>query len=163
MTALSITTIRQRPDLLPLVAKWLWREFWNSDGYSLQQTQAIYAECVAKTGAPQTFVLLEDELPVGTATLAREDLDERPDLTPWLAGVFIVPDRRGRGYVNHLLSEFERACRTASIDVAWLYTTTADRVYAQAGWETVEVIKRPGKLPITLMRRAIPGGPAPSN
>lgn len=156
MTTLCVTTIRKRPDLLPIVAEWLWREWWEQKGRTLEQTQAIYGDCIAERGAPQTFVLLEGERPVGTVTLARKDLDERPDLTPWLAGVFVIPDRRGRGYVHHLFTEFERACRAASVEVAWLYTNTAERVYLRAGWERVEVIQRPGKLPIILMRRTIP-------
>ena len=153
---LRVTTIRERPDLLPIVAEWLWREWWEQKGRTLEQAQAIYADCVAETGAPQTFVLLEGELPVGTVTLARKDLDERPDLTPWLAGVFVIPDRRGRGYVYHLFDEFERACQAVSVEAAWLYTNTAERVYLRAGWERTEVIQRPGKLPIILMRRIIP-------
>ena len=126
---------------------------------TLEQTIAVYADCVAERGAPQTFVLLEDDRPVGTATLAREDLDERPELTPWLAGVFVVPDRRGRGYVQHLLAVFEAACRAASIEVVWLYTSKAERIYRRAGWETVEVIERQGRRSVTLMRRVILGDP----
>ena len=159
MTNLRVTTIRMRPDLLPIVAEWLWREWWKQKGCTLEQTQAIFAACVAETGPPQTFVLLEDEIAVATVTLARHDLDERPNLTPWLAGVFVVPEKRGRGYVDHLLTEFENACRAASIEVAWLYTNTAERVYLRAGWQAAEIIHRPGKRPVTLMSRAIPNEP----
>lgn len=158
MTSLSVTTIRERPDLLPIVAEWLWREWWEGWGRTLEQTQTIYAQCVATVGAPQTFILLEDDVPVGTVTMARKDLDERPDLTPWLAGVFVVPDRRGRGYVKLLFAEFEEACRAASVETAWLYTNTAEHIYIRAGWETAEVIRRPGKRDVTLMRRTVPYG-----
>ena len=156
MTSLRVTTVRQRPDLLPVVAEWLWHEWWKRRGQTLEQTEAVYAQCVAELGAPQTFILLEGDVAVGTVTMARKDLDERPDLTPWLAGVFVVPDRRGRGYVKLLFTEFEKACRTASVETAWLYTNTAERIYLRAGWEAVEVIHRPGKRAVTLMRRAIP-------
>ena len=153
---LVVTTVARRPDLLPVVADWLWREWWQQKGRSLKQTQAIYAECQAEIGAPQTFVLLTGQTPIGTVTLARRDLDERPDLTPWLAGVFVVPDARGRGYVRHLLDAFDQACRAASIRTAWLYTNTAERIYLRNGWQVAEVIERQGKLPTTLMRRDLP-------
>ena len=155
MADLRVTTIRERPDLVPIVAGWLWAEWWKHHGYTLEQTQALVAGHVAAVGVPQTLVLLEDELPVGTATLAASDLDERPDLTPWLAGVFVVPERRGRGHVRHLLDGFEDACLAASITVAWLYTRTAERIYRRAGWETMEVVHRPGKEPVALMRRTL--------
>ena len=160
---LAVTTIAKRPDLLPVVADWLWREWWQRKGRSLEQTQAIYAECCAEVGAPQTFVLLAGGTPVGTVTLARKDLDEKPDLSPWLAGVFVVPEARGRGYVYRLLAAFDEACRAASVGTAWLYTNTAERVYLRAGWHVAEVIQRQGKLPITLMRRDFPGATSSSS
>lgn len=150
---LEIDTIAKRPDLLPVIANWLWHEWWKTWGRTLEETQAIYAECRAEIGAPQTFILLANDIPIGTVTLARKDLDLKPDLTPWLAGVFVVPERRGRGYVRHLLEAFDEACRLASIKTVWLYTNTAEHVYLRAGWQVAEIIHRPSKLPITLMRR----------
>ena len=156
VTGLTVTTVRERPDLLPVVAEWMWLQWWREQGRTLEQTQAIYAECVAEVGPPQTFVLLEGDQPVGTVTLARKDLEERPDLTPWLSGVFTVPERRGRGYFRLLLAEFDEACRAASVETAWLFTNTAEQVYLKTGWETAEVIHRPNGKLFTLMRRAIP-------
>jgi len=150
---LAVTTIARRPDLLPVIADWLWREWWQRSGHSLEQTQAIYAAGCAEVGVPQTFVLLAGETPIGTASLARTDLEERPDLTPWLAGVFVVPEARGRGRVRHLLAAFDEACRAASIGTAWLYTSNAERVYLRGGWHIAETVQRQGKRPTTLMRR----------
>ena len=156
MTRLSVATVKDRPDLLPVVAGWMWHQWWRQAGRTLEQTEAIYAECTAKVGAPQTFVLLEGDEPVGTVTLARKDLEERPDLTPWLAGVFVVPERRGRSYFRLLLAAFEAACRAASVETAWLFTNTAEHVYLRTGWETVEVVHRPDGEAFTVMRRIIP-------
>ncbi len=150
---LTVTTIAKRPDLLPTVADWLWREWWQRSGHSLEQTQAIYAVGCAEVGVPQTFVLLAGGTPIGTASLARTDLEERPDLTPWLAGVFVVPEARGRGRVRHLLAAFDGACRAAAIPTAWLYTNTAEQVYLRGGWHVAETVQRQGKRPTTLMRR----------
>lgn len=156
MTTLSVTTVRERPDLLPVVAEWMWHQWWEKAGRTLEQTEAIYAECIAVVGAPQTFVLLEGDVPVGTVTLAQKDLEERPNLTPWLAGVFVVPERRGRGYFRALLGAFEKACRDASIETAWLFTNTAENVYLRTGWETIELVRRPDIEAFAVMRRAIP-------
>ena len=153
---LTITRTADRPDLVPIVARWLWHEFWQHDGYTLDQTWAAIAASVALSGPPQTFVLLLGDQPVGTASLATEDLDERPDLTPWLAGVFVVPEARGRGYAARLVAAVEAACQSACISTVWLYTNTAERLYARAGWRVVETVPRHGKRPVTLMRRNLP-------
>jgi hypothetical protein len=72
---------------------------------------------------PRTFILLADGESVGTASLAAHDLDERPDLTPWLAGVFVDPHTRGRGYAANLIAAIEHEAQAASIATLWLYPT----------------------------------------
>jgi GNAT superfamily N-acetyltransferase len=148
-----IVRIADRPDLAAIVAGWLWHEWWHQDGYTLEQTYDAVAAFVSPSGPPQSFVLLVDGKPIGTASLVAHDLDERPDLTPWLAGVFVSPEARGRGNVIHLIHAVEAACRASAISVVWLYTAGAERVYARAGWQSVESVQRHGRRPVTLMRR----------
>ena len=149
----EIVRIAERPDLVPMVAQWLWDEWHLDAGDSLEATRDAVAASVSPSGPPQTFVLLVDNRPVGTASLVAHDLDERPNLTPWLAGVFVIPEARGRGHVIHLIQAVEVACRSAGVGTVWLHTTGAERVYAQAGWHSVEAIRRHGRRPVTLMRR----------
>jgi hypothetical protein len=84
-------------------------------------------------GPPQTFVLLVNEQPVGTASLVAHDMDERPDLTPWLAGVFVIPEARGHRHPIRLVQSVEAACRSAGVGTVWPHTTNAERVYARVG------------------------------
>jgi GNAT superfamily N-acetyltransferase len=156
-----IVRIADRPDLVPTVAQWLWHEWWRDVGHTLEATRDAVAASVSPLGPPQTFVLLVDDEPVGTASLVAHDLEERPDLTPWLADVFVIPEARGRGHVIHLIQAVEAACRSAGIGTVWLYTAGAERVYARAGWRTVEAIQRQGRRPVTLMRRHLTS-PMPS-
>src|SRR5688572_13759565 len=53
---------------------------------------------LAQPGQSQETFLLDDNVPVGTASLVNSDLPSRPDLTPWLAGVLVLPAFRGQGY-----------------------------------------------------------------
>jgi GNAT superfamily N-acetyltransferase len=156
---LSVVTTSARPDLAPLVALWLWQAFWRAGGHSLETIQSLVQNSVTAGAMPRTFVLLVDDAPVGTASLVTHDLDERPDLTPWLAGVYVEPQARGNGYATHLIAAVEAACRAKSIATLWLYTDTAERIYARIGWQTVETIQHRsqtirGKIkPVMLMRR----------
>ena len=147
-----IVRTADRPDLLPVVAGWLWQEFWRRGGHTLEHVQTVFAGSTAEVGPQQTFVLLVGDAPVGTASLVEHDLDARPDLTPWLAGVFVAPDQRGRGYAAHLIAAVEDACRAAAIPTLWLYTRNSERIYARVGWRTVEVFDYRDR-PVALMRR----------
>ncbi|MBV8653006.1 MAG: GNAT family N-acetyltransferase [Alphaproteobacteria bacterium] len=121
-------------------------------GDTLAQTEATVAASTASRGPPQIFVLLADGVPVGTASFLAEDLEERPDLTPWLANVFVAPEARGRGHVRDLIAAVEAAARAAAVPTLWLFTHDADRIYARAGWRPVEAFEHRG-LSTVLMRR----------
>ena len=157
-----IVRTSERPDLIPTVAAWVWEAFWGRDGYTLEHVEGVYRSFTAEVGPQQAFVLLIDERPVGVASLVFGDLEERPDLSPWLAGVFVAPEARGRGHVAGLIRAVEDAARAGGVPILWLYTSSAERIYARAGWRTVEAIEHNGR-PAVLMQRALaPTPPAPS-
>jgi GNAT superfamily N-acetyltransferase len=81
---------------------------------------------------PRTFVLLRDDEPAGTASLAEQDLESRPDLSPWLAGVFVEPAARGQSLAGRLVAAVEDECRRMRIGSMSLYTRSAERVYSRA-------------------------------
>ena len=149
-----IVTLADRPDLGDMVARWIWDEWSRHSGYSFGQThEYVMASATNRSGPPQTFVLLSSGQPIGTASFVVADLRERPDLTPWLASVFVAPAARRRGHVIPLIKAVEAAAVSASIPTLWLHTETAKHIYAKAGWQTVEIVRREGKNPATLMRR----------
>jgi GNAT superfamily N-acetyltransferase len=149
---LRVVSTAERPDLAPVVASWLWEEFRRPRGQTLEETLAAVHGAIAAARMPRTFVLLADGEPVGMASLAARDFEARPELTPWLAGVFVAPASRGRGFVAALIAAVEDECRENSIATLWLYTRRAERVYLRAGWRTVETVAHDGKT-YALMRR----------
>jgi hypothetical protein len=50
-----------------------------------------------------------------------------------------------------LIGVLEQAARAEAMQTLWLYTNTAERVYARAGWQTVERFQY-YSLPTALMR-----------
>jgi len=85
-------------------------------------------------GPEACFVLFDGAEPAGTASLAREDLLSRPDLTPWLAGVVVQPEFRRRGHASRLVRHVEGFARAAEVERMWLYTTHAEGFYLRLGW-----------------------------
>jgi N-acetylglutamate synthase-like GNAT family acetyltransferase len=149
----EIVTLADRPDLAAIISAWIWNEWSKHDGFSYEETLEYVAASSGGEDIPQSFVLLVDGEPVGTSSLVAADLKERPDLTPWMASVFVIPEARRRGHVIPLIQAVEAAAVAASIPTLWLHTDTAARIYASSGWRTAEIIQRAGKNPATLMRR----------
>ncbi len=155
-----IVSTSERPDLVPVTVQWRWDAFFRDSGRPfdelLTEAHRVAAQALPM---PRTFVLLEDGEPVGTASLAPEDLEERPDLTPWLAGVVVAPHARRRGCAARLVAAVETEAAHAGFSTLWLYTRTAERIYARVGWETVERLQHNGHS-VALMRRTLGSEPA---
>ncbi|QXM24130.1 GNAT family N-acetyltransferase [Elioraea tepida] len=95
-------------------------------------------------------------MPVGTASLAAEDADSCPDLTPWLASVFVVPDRRGRGYGRVLVAAVECAARLGGFSMIWLFTDKAAGLCASLGWCPAGSVKDHGRRYLLIAARPRP-------
>lgn len=148
--AFSIVGLTDRPELAPAVARWLLEEFRHALSPSHDEQ---VAKLLAQKGPEETFVLFDDEEPVGTASLVTNDLPLRPDLTPWLASVLERPAFRGRRYSAPLVQRVEAAA-AQSAAVLWLYTWTAEPVYARLGWERVGLERDTDRnIEVVLMKR----------
>jgi GNAT superfamily N-acetyltransferase len=110
-------------------------------------------------GPEETFVLFDRDRPVGTASLVHRDLETRPDLTPWLAGVFVQPAFRGQGYATELVRRVEAFASSASVPTLWLYTWTAEPLYTRLGWQRAGLETDPKRgREVALMTRRLSGG-----
>jgi GNAT superfamily N-acetyltransferase len=159
---IEIVNLVERPDLVPLTARWTWEEWGSSAGLSLEA--AIAMRTPGPDGFEKCFVLLDDGEPAAMASLARQDMDERPDLLPWLAGVYVDTPFRGRGHGVRVVRRVEQAALEAGVTTLWLYSNTAEGLYRKLGWLDHEVVHRPGKKATLVMRRDLGGenGASPS-
>lgn len=152
---ISIVTTTQRPELAPITGKWRWEAFFRDDGISLadmlrqEEAAAASAELL-----PTVLVMLDDGRPVGMVTLCLNDLEGRPDLNPWLAGLYVEPNHRGKGCALYLIDALETLARDANIDRLSLYTASAVKLYQQAGWTTVETFDQASER-FSIMQKSI--------
>lgn len=148
-----IAAVSEQPELARLVAEWRVNAFFDRPGsYTVDEMTALI---LRPPGGPnETFVLFNGQRPAGTAGLMRNDLESRPDLTPWLGGLYVEPAFRGRGYATALVRQVEAFARASSIPVLWLYTLNAKELYLRLGWLFAGVEQEDGHN-VVLMRREL--------
>jgi len=78
LMTLSFVATSAWPDLVPQVVDWLREEFWHASSPSREQQ--IATMLAQPDQSEETFVLLDDNVPIGTASLVNNDLPSRPDL-----------------------------------------------------------------------------------
>ena len=146
-----VVTVSEQPELAALVAEWRVRAFFaHPGGCTIDEMTALILK--PPGGPNKTFVLFESDRAVGTAGLMRSDLESRPDLTPWLGGLYVEPAFRGRGHATALVRKVEDFARAVPASTLWLYTLSADRLYLRLGWQHAGVEQEDGR-DVILMRR----------
>lgn len=150
-----IESLAAHLDLAPVVAKWLWDEWVHLDdpNSTLEEwTQRVAARDRVDV-IPATYVALRSagEL-VGTVSLTAHDLAIRPELTPWLAALYVPEHARGQGIGRALVEHVEARARTMHIVRLYLYTDTAQGLYEKCGWQLLERVEFRDKLGVVMER-----------
>jgi GNAT superfamily N-acetyltransferase len=150
-----IVPLSDHPEMALLIAEWFLDAFRHDLSPSHDElTAQLLAQ---KAPSEDTFILLADDVPVGTASLVTKDLPSRPDLTPWLASVLVRPQFRGKGYSTPLVRHVEAAATAQAVKVLWLYTWSAEPLYARLGWERVGLERDSDRnIEVVLMKRDLP-------
>jgi GNAT superfamily N-acetyltransferase len=160
---MRIAYLADHPHLIPQLAV-LNFEQWGylHPGETLAgRTARVEAVC-GRGGVPSVVVALDDDGGLcGAAMLIACDMDIRPDLTPWLAGVYVVAACRGRGYGSALVQRIEAEASALGSPRLYLYTPDAMGFYSRLGWGADERCDYLGQQ-VTVMSKAC-GGPADSH
>lgn len=84
------------------------------------------------------LVAKADSEPVGTCLLVESEIEPNHDLSPWLAGLFVVPEYRRKGAGAVLVRAIEDQARQRGFSRLYLYTTDAVGFYERLGWEVID-------------------------
>ncbi len=120
----------------------------------LESRARRFEACCGRGGVPSVVVALEDDELAGSAMLIASDMDTRPDLTPWLAGVYVVTGHRGRGVGSALVTRVEAEASALGVTRLYLYTPDAMAFYAHLGWVAGERCEYLGQA-VTIMSKRL--------
>ena len=107
-------------------------------GESLEDRTARLRSSCGRNAIPSVVVALGDAELLGSAMLVADDMDSRPHLTPWLAGVFVKPQCRGKGIGSALVRRIESEARSLGVSTLYLYTPHTESLYERLGWSVAE-------------------------
>jgi GNAT superfamily N-acetyltransferase len=78
----------------------------------------------------------------------------RDDLTPWLGGMWVAPQYRGRGIGTALCSVVEEKAEVLGYDELFLFTLDKQPWYSALNWSSLEPARWRGQ-PGTIMRKRL--------
>lgn len=159
---MRIDTIADHPDLIETVAHWQWGEWGHLDPEdSLAARIAGLRDQVDAGHIPATFIALDGDEPLGSASIVADDLPTHPELTPWLASVYVTPAARGRGVASALVRHVVGRAAAMGVARLYLYTEGARGLYEKLGWRAIAADHFEGS-PVTIMAIDLVPGTMPA-
>ena len=76
--------------------------------------------------------------PIGTCLLVESEIEPNHDVSPWLAGLFVVAEHRRKGAGAELVRAIENQARQREFSRVYLYTNDAVGFYERFGWEVID-------------------------
>ena len=135
----TISDLRRRPEFFDTVADRIWKAWWQESGYPLAYISTRLRENMAATPIPFALVAHDGNRFLGTASVIASDLEERPQLTPWVAAVWVEEAARRRGAGAALVNRAAQDCFALGILRAYLCARPRmSGFYEGLGWTVTE-------------------------
>jgi GNAT superfamily N-acetyltransferase len=136
---MHIAYLADRPEFIPTLARWHYQEWaYLRPGDSVEGRIARLRGSCGRGEIPLTLVAVSDREVFGSASLVEHDMDNRPELLPWLSGVFVRPERRRHGIGAALVRRIMDEATSLRVSKLYLYTMDRTAFYANLGWSLLE-------------------------
>ena len=137
--AMQVEYLADHRDRLQEVAE-LHHGEWPSPelGDSIEARERTLSTCCRRGEIPLGVIALDQNALCGFALLVPQDFELRPNLSPWLAGVFVRPQYRMRGVGSALAMRIAREAKALGFETLYLYTAHSETLYGRLGWKVLE-------------------------
>jgi GNAT superfamily N-acetyltransferase len=140
----TIELLADHEELIPVIGAMRWREWGHAPE---PEDPAWWVDVTAREAGrddlPVTWVAIDrDGRALGAVGLGQFDLEERRDRSPWVLGMIVQPDCRGRGIGRLLLSHLEAWAAVRGNTEVWVANEgPAVGFYRACGWELREEVE----------------------
>jgi GNAT superfamily N-acetyltransferase len=136
---MRIEYLATNPDRLREVAELHFGEWPSPElGDSVDAREKKLSVCCSWGEVPLGVIALDQDDLCGFALLVPQDFELRPNLSPWLAGVFVRPGHRKRGVGSALVERIQYEATALGLKTLYLYTAHSETLYARLGWKVIE-------------------------
>ena len=127
----KIMRVTDRPELIRMLAEWF-SDKWGipKQAYIDSMTDA----CKTLSAVPQWYAVFDGGQIIGGAGVIENDFHDRPDLTPNVCAVYVIPEARCRGIAGELLEYISFDMKAKGIDTLYLVTDHTS-FYERYGWK----------------------------
>jgi GNAT superfamily N-acetyltransferase len=134
-----VSNLRQRPQFADTIADRGWNAWWVESGAPLPDYRAHLDPMVQGAGIPSGFVAHTGTRYLGSSLLIECDHDLRPNLTPWIAALWVEPEARRSGIARDLITAARIEAKKLGHERCYLCASPDNSpYYLNRGFEQIE-------------------------
>ena len=134
----SIIDLKEQPQHIDTLAQWHhkeWSHFNPQENIAqrIKKMQPYFND----NFVPTTFLAIDGEL-LGSAAIVDNDMETRPELSPWLASVYVAAQHRNNGVGSKLVNHVVEQAKLNDINKLYLMTPDKKDFYQALGWKQID-------------------------
>ena len=150
-----IEYLADHKDIIPTIAGWSYEEWsYLHPERTLSDVEQSILEGSNKKHIPVSLVAIDRGKVIGIIALKTSDFKARPNLGPWLAGLYVDKLQRGKGVGTRLVHEIEKLAARLGASKLFLVTDDAENFYSKLSWSVLERTVWQG-ISVTVMEKDI--------
>ena len=136
---LCIDYLANHPQHIATLAKWHQQQWHNISPHLDTNKRISHLSAHHNVAAiPVTLIAQQQNQLIGSASLVEDDMQDRPQYSPWLASVYVDPAYRQQGIASTLISDIITQARLLELPQIYLFTADQSEFYAKRDWKTIE-------------------------
>jgi len=136
---MKIEYLADHKDVISTLAQWSYEEWsYLHPERTLSDVEQLVLQGSNKEHIPISLVAIDKGEVIGMIALKTSDFKARPDLSPWLAGLYVDKARRRKGVGTKLVHEIEKLAAQLGASKLYLVTDDAENFYSKLNWSVQE-------------------------
>ena len=133
---MQISSLKDKPQHLLPLAKWHHAEWsYLNPARTMDERIEEMQEDLQGKAIPTTFVAEDNDELLGSACILADDMSSHPELSPWLASVYVAERHRKKGIGSVLVKRVMQHAQESGVKRLYLYTPDQAQLYAKLGWQ----------------------------
>jgi GNAT superfamily N-acetyltransferase len=137
---MKIEYLKDNPDYVYQIAELIFKEWGN---LRVNTKVDRYLDAIGSRlnteKTPLTIIAKSDNGDlIGFASLVDSDMDINKDLTPWISGVYVIVEQRGKGVGREIVERLEQIAIDLGFNELYLFTYDKERFYSNLSWITIK-------------------------
>jgi len=136
----TISYLADHSEYVQLLCDWHFAQWsYLAPGKSKEDRLVRLRAACGHSEIPTVVVAHNETGLLGSAMLVTNDMNTRPELSPWLAGVYVDEPFRKRGIGTGLVKHIMHLAAELNVAKLYLYTPDQEHFYKRLGWQTLEM------------------------